>query len=71
MTTAAMTKDEEPPDVMICGLPSLEIADAATAYATRHSVPIALDCREHFKGVMFLQQAEFEVLAERRGEHIT
>lgn len=41
-----LTKDETPPDVMICGLPSLEIADAATAYASRHRIPIALDCRD-------------------------
>ena len=43
---AAMTEGEMPPDVMMCGLPSLEIADAATAYASRHLVPIALDCRD-------------------------
>ena len=30
---------------------------------------VALHRREHFTGVMFLQQAEFEVLAEQRGEH--
>jgi len=43
---AAMTEGEAPPDVMMCGLPSLEIADAATAYASKHFVPIALDCRD-------------------------
>lgn len=49
---AAMTETETPPDVMMCGLPSLEIADAATAYASRHCVPIALDCRDLWPDVI-------------------
>jgi glycosyltransferase involved in cell wall biosynthesis len=49
---AAMTGDETPPDVMMCGLPSLEIADAATAYASQHFVPIALDCRDLWPDVI-------------------
>jgi glycosyltransferase involved in cell wall biosynthesis len=43
---AEMSRDETPPNVMTCGLPSLEIADAATRYARDHGVPIAVDCRD-------------------------
>src|SRR5205823_44988 len=49
---AAMTRDELPPDVMTCGLPSLEMADAATRYATDHGIPIALDCRDLWPDVI-------------------
>lgn len=68
----AMTADETPPDVMMCGMPSLELADAATAYASRHSVPIALDCRDVWPDViedylpMPLRIAAYPVLANWR-----
>lgn len=43
---ARMARGLAPPDVLLCGLPSIEIADAATRYARDHGVPVAVDCRD-------------------------
>ncbi|MFM6854026.1 MAG: glycosyltransferase [Sphingopyxis sp.] len=43
------------PDVMLCGFPPIELADAAIGYAAQHGIPCAVDCRDMWP----------EVIAER------
>lgn len=45
-------RSEAPPDVMLCGMPPIELADAASAYAVRHGVPVAVDCRDLWPDVI-------------------
>lgn len=48
----AHASNEPRPDVILSGLPSLEIADAASEYAATHRIPIAIDCRDLWPDVI-------------------
>lgn len=43
---------ERPPDVILCGTPPFELADAVAAYAVEHGVPFAIDCRDMWPDII-------------------
>jgi glycosyltransferase involved in cell wall biosynthesis len=36
----------EKPDIILCSLPTLDLADAATQYGKKHNIPVVLDIRD-------------------------
>lgn len=40
------------PDAILCGYPTLELADAATKYANKQCIPIAVDCRDMWPDII-------------------
>ncbi|MDR2169845.1 MAG: glycosyltransferase family 4 protein [Planctomycetaceae bacterium] len=40
------SKNIEKPDVILCSLPTLDLADAATKYGKKYNVPVVLDIRD-------------------------
>jgi glycosyltransferase involved in cell wall biosynthesis len=40
------SKNTEKPDIVLCSLPTLDLADAATKYGKKYNVPVVLDIRD-------------------------
>ena len=61
-----------PPDVIICGMPSIELAEAVSEYAALHNVPLAIDCRDMWPEIIgdhlpfFIRMASAPILAQWR-----
>lgn len=49
----AQAKASEPPDVILCSLPTLELCEAAATYARAQRVPLALDVRDLWPDVFY------------------
>lgn len=45
----------EPPDLIFCAFPLVELADAAVAYGKKYGVPVALDVRDLWPDVVYEQ----------------
>ncbi|MEZ5696749.1 MAG: hypothetical protein R3E18_10040 [Sphingomonadaceae bacterium] len=49
---AEMAQTMKRPDAILCGLPTIELAQAVTDYAQRRGIPCALDCRDMWPEVI-------------------
>jgi glycosyltransferase involved in cell wall biosynthesis len=43
---------ETKPDIILCSLPTLDLADAATKFGKKHNVPVVLDIRDLWPDIM-------------------
>jgi glycosyltransferase involved in cell wall biosynthesis len=46
-----LAEREAVPDVIHCGFPTIELAEAAAAYGRRHGVPVVLDARDQWPDI--------------------
>jgi glycosyltransferase involved in cell wall biosynthesis len=45
-------RSETVPDIIVCGYPSIELADAGSTFAKRHSIPMIVDCRDMWPDII-------------------
>jgi len=48
-----MASEAEPPDVIVCGVPTLELAAEAVEYGQSHNIPVLLDLRDLWPDIWF------------------
>jgi len=52
---ASIATLEEKPDIILCSIPSVEIADEAASYAENAGIPLVLDCRDMWPDVILFK----------------
>jgi glycosyltransferase involved in cell wall biosynthesis len=51
---------EHPPDVIVCGFPTIELARAGTKFAAKAGIPVVVDCRDMWPDIFEAQVSGFK-----------